>query len=88
MGMRDTVADMAVAWELPEETLSRDARISLTRRQAVAEHHGGLLGYGDECVELRSGRGRVRILGRELVLRAMDRDTLIVTGHISGVEYA
>ena len=88
MGMRDTVADLAAAWELPEETLSREASIRLTRHQAVAEQHGGLLGYEDECVELRSGQGRVRILGRELVLRAMDRDTLIVTGHISGVEYA
>lgn len=88
MGMRDTVADLAASWELPEETLSREARVSLSRRQAVVEHHGGLLGYEEECVEVRSDRGKLRILGRELVLRAMDRDTLVVTGKISGVEYA
>ena len=32
--------------------------------------------------------GRVRILGAELTLHAMDRDTLIVTGRIAAVEYA
>ncbi len=32
--------------------------------------------------------GRVRILGTELTLHAMDRDTLIVTGRIAAVEYA
>ena len=42
-------------------------------------------------LDLPDGIGVVyasRILGRALVLRAMDRDTLIVAGQISGVEYA
>ena len=56
--------------------------------KAVVEHHGGLRGYADDHVEVGDGPGRVRILGSGLVLRAMDRDTLIVTGRISGVEYA
>ena len=85
--IHDTVADLA-AWETPGGTLSAEAGLSLTRHRAVVEHHGGLLGYGDECVEVRDHRGRLRILGSQLVLRAMDRETLIVTGHISGVEYA
>ena len=32
--------------------------------------------------------GRARILGADLTLHAMDRDTLIVTGRIAAVEYA
>ena len=36
----------------------------------------------------RRAAGRVRILGAELMLHAMDRDTLIVTGRIAAVEYA
>ena len=89
MKLRETVADMAEAMSLPGETVPGSVRLTLTaRRQALVEYHGGLLGYGSECVEVRDGPGRVRILGSELVLRAMDRETLIVAGRISGVEYA
>ena len=89
MAIRDTVADLALTLDLPAETVSDRARVTLTARcQAVVEHHGGLMGYADDHVEVGDGPGRVKILGSGLVLRAMDRDTLIVTGRISGVEYA
>ncbi len=89
MAIRETVADMAAAMELPPEAVSGFARITLTaRRQAVVEHHRGLVGYGEDHVDLAEGPGRVRILGAGLVLRAMDRETLIVSGRIDRVEYA
>ena len=73
MKIRDTVADLADSLELPEEAVS---------------HHRGLLGYDAQSVEVSAAAGRVRILGAELTLHAMDRDTLIVTGRIAAVEYA
>ena len=89
MKLRDTVADMVQELGLPGDTVSALCQITLTAgREAVVDHHGGLLGYGDDYVEVRDGPGRVRILGSALVLRAMDRQTIIVTGKISGVEYA
>lgn len=89
MKLRDTVADMAQELGVPEEAVSSLCQLTLTaRREAVVDHHGGLLGYGDDCVEVRDGPGVLRILGSGLVLRAMDRETLIVSGRISGVEYA
>lgn len=89
MKLRETVADLAEELELPGEVLSASCRVTLTaRRRAVVEYHSGLRGYSGECVEVSDGPGRVRILGSELVLRAMDRETLIITGRISGVEYA
>ena len=42
----------------------------------------------DAMREVSAAAGRVRILGTELTLHAMDRDTLIVTGRIAAVEYA
>lgn len=54
----------------------------------MVEHHRGLLGYDAQSVEVSAAAGRVRILGAELTLHAMDRDTLIVTGRIAAVEYA
>ncbi len=85
--LRETVADLAEELELPGEALG--ARVTLTaRRLAVVEYHGGLRGYTAECVEVLDGPGRVRIWGSGLTLLAMDRETLIVSGRISAVEYA
>lgn len=90
MKLRDTVADLADSLELPEEAVSDAMRVTLIgRRRAVVEHHRGLLGYDAQSVEVSAAAGRrVRILGAELTLHAMDRDTLIVTGRIAAVEYA
>ena len=89
MKVRDTVADLAESLELPEEALSDALRVTIIgRRRAVVEHHRGLLGYDEQCVEVSAAAGRARILGADLTLHAMDRDTLIVTGRIAAVEYA
>ena len=88
MKYHDAVADMAQALDIPEETLTGAVRITLIgRRRAVVEHHRGLLGYTGESVEVGAQPGRVRILGRELVLEAMDTDTLLITGMLTAVEY-
>ena len=89
MAIRDTVADLAENLDLPQEALTGAVKITLYgSRRAVVEHHSGLLGYSDQSVEVGAGSDRVRVLGTELCLRAMDRETLIVTGVICGVEYA
>lgn len=89
MKVRDTVADLAESLELPEEALSDALRVTIIgRRRAVVEHHRGLLVYDAQCVEVSAAAGRARILGADLTLHAMDRDTLIVTGRIAAVEYA
>ena len=82
------VADLAEELDLPQETISDAVRITLSgQRRAMVEHHRGLSGYTSECVEVGTDRGRVRILGTDLILRAMDRETLVVTGFLSAVEY-
>ena len=88
MTIRDTVADMADALALPPEATGALAKVTLYgRRQAVVEHHAGLLGYSTDCVEVALVRDRLRVLGGELTLRAMDSETLLVTGQITAVEY-
>lgn len=89
MKLRDTVADIADSLDLPEEAVTDALRVTLFgRRRAVVEHHRGLVGYDAQSVEISAAAGRVRILGTELCLYAMDRNTLIVTGRIAAVEYA
>jgi len=88
MKIRDTVADLAQAMDLPQEAVSGALKITLTgRSRAVVEHHRGLRGYSEEVVEISAGTGAVRLLGRDLILLAMDAETVLVTGVISAVEY-
>ena len=54
----------------------------------MVREHRGLLGYSGEEILLASGEGRVRILGRELTIAAMDASGIVIRGRISGVEYA
>ena len=88
MKYHETVADMAEAMDVPEEAVTGAVRIVLTgRRRAAVEHHRGLLGYTGECVEVSAPPGRIRFLGRDLELRAMDADALLITGTLTAVEY-
>ena len=88
MKIRETVADMAENLDLPSEALSGEVRITLTgRRRAAVEHHRGLLDYSDQAVAVRTGAGSVHLLGRDLVLLAMDAETVLISGTITAVEY-
>ena len=72
---------------LPGELLDGVPRLTLTGGgQVLVENHGELLSYSDELVEVGCGRLRLRIRGEGLLLRAMDREELLVTGRIFCVE--
>ena len=88
MMRKRTPEELAEMLLLPPEALPGAERVTVQGRGcAVVENHRGVLGYDPGMVEVRLLRGRVRILGRELVIRAMDTRTLIVTGQIAAVEY-
>ena len=72
MKIRDSVADLSDALVLPPEALTSAAKITLFgRRQAVVEHHAGLLGYTTESVEVALVHDRVRVLGAGLTLKTI-----------------
>ena len=88
MRYADTVLDWEEKLGLPPEAASGAVKVTVTgRKHATVEHHRGLLGYSPELIEVHGGAVRVRILGSDLLLRAMDRETLVVTGSIAAVEY-
>lgn len=81
-------AELAEKLDLPAEAMTAAVKLTIIgRRSALVEHHGGLLGYSGECVEVGAGAGLVRILGQGLSLGAMDTDALLIRGNISAVEY-
>lgn len=84
----DTARAMAGAVGLTPEFFSGAARVTVWgRRQVTVEQHRGLLGYSTGVVEVAGGKTRIRILGSGLLLQTMDRDTLVITGNITAVEY-
>lgn len=58
------------------------------RNQLLASSHRGLLGYSSEEILLSSKDGRVRVIGSGLTIAAMDSESVVIRGNISGVEYA
>ena len=84
MKLRKTAAELAQA--LPFVGSALQVTVS-GRRQVMVEYHRGLLGYTQEAVEVSGNNSRLRILGSGLQLYAMDRQTLIVRGHIAALEY-
>ena len=88
MKYKEAVEDLAETLDVPGEAMTGAVRIVLTgRRRAMVEHHRGLLGYTAESVEVSAPPGRIRFLGRDLELRAMDADALLITGTLTAVEY-
>lgn len=74
---------------VPAESTTAAMKLTvLGRREAVVEHHRGLLEYSAETVEVTGGAMRVRILGRGLTVRSMDAERLCITGEIGAIEYA
>lgn len=79
---------MTSAAGLPEEMLPGVPLIELCgNRQVLVENHRGVKEYGTERVLVRLHRGCLVIRGRDLVLRRMERRTLVITGHVDGVDF-
>ena len=84
----DTARDMAEGLGLTPELFSGGLRVTVWgRRQLMVEQHRGLLAYSAELIEVGGGKTRLRIVGSEMNLQAMDRETLVITGNITAVEY-
>jgi len=72
---------------LPEELLPGTARLTLTGGDLVRiENHRCLLSFAPDAVEVGCGKLRLRIRGRDLELRGMERGELFITGAILSVE--
>jgi sporulation protein YqfC len=57
-------------------------------REAVVDGCSGILEYSSEAVRIRTGRMIVRFGGRGLAIKCLTADALVVTGFITGIEFA
>ena len=74
---------------LPQEDVFGLPLLTITGdREVLIENHQGLLVYDPECVIVKTGAGRIRIEGRGLILRTMDKEALLICGAIHQVSFA
>ena len=85
--MAKWINGLADRFEIPPEAVAKVPRLTLTGSSHVLiENHRGLLSYSDDEVEVGGGSIRIRVRGSGLSLKAMDADSLLISGRIIGVD--
>lgn len=56
-------------------------------REAIVESCDGVLEYDDEVVKIRCGKRIIRFCGRELGIKCLTADSLVVEGYIVSIEF-
>ncbi len=77
----------AETFDLPGDVVAGLPRMELVgSREFWMEGHRGILSYGTEEIHISGGRLVVCIRGTDLDLRAMNANTLCISGRIAAVE--
>ena len=86
-GNREWAASLADKLDLPGELLPGTGCVTLSGdRRALIEGQKGILAYSPECVVLRLGRQKLSLLGRDLTIRALCGDRMLICGKIQRAE--
>ena len=78
----------AKALELPEELISGAPHIEMSgNRDVIIDGYMGIIEYDDEKVKLSAGKYAIKISGRDLTLKNMQRDSICISGFIYAMEF-
>ncbi len=78
----------AQTMDLPSDAISPDSCITLTgRHECKLEGHTGIRVYEHNEIVVGLKRGEVSVRGRDLQVRLMHRDRLILTGEITELSF-
>jgi len=84
-GLRRQMADWL---DLPRDAVLDVPRITLIGDlQLVVENHRGLLEYSEERITVGAPRGRLAVLGRDLVIGTVNGEAITVTGQIRALQF-
>lgn len=82
-GLRRNVVN---ALELPKEVILNLPLISLIgKEELIIENYKGIIEYGDEVMRVNTGIGVLKIEGKELLLKQLTSECIVVTGKIKGI---
>ncbi|WP_101697696.1 YabP/YqfC family sporulation protein [Clostridium minihomine] len=72
----------------PPSSLLSGFRLEIKgNREAVLEGCGGVLEYGEDTVRVRAGKMSVRFTGRDIKIKCLTADSLVVEGYLTGLEF-
>ena len=78
----------AEQFDIPGNALGDQARITITgSTHVLVDNHKGLLDYGREEIAVAGKSLAIKIIGTNLELRAMNTESLLVTGEIFQVAF-
>lgn len=84
LSLRERTAQLL---ELPADGAAGLPRAELTGdRELYLEHYKGILSYGREEIHVDGGAWVLRVLGRDLELKAMREGELRIVGWVTGLE--
>lgn len=85
---RDPAAGAMLAVGLPMETDGSTAKVTmLGHRLALIENHRGVYAYTKKGITLTGPEGMLSVYGKDLEIRELDREQMLVEGYITGVTY-
>ena len=76
------------ALELPPDVVASMAHFEMSgNREIVVDGCRGVIEYSKDVIKLNVGKLTVRFVGRELELRNLRKDSAIINGYVTAVEF-
>ena len=80
--------EKAGGWGVPEPMLATGSHMELNgNREAIVEGCGGVLEYDGGVVRVKTGRLVAKFSGRNLVIKCLTADSLVIQGYITAIEF-
>ena len=74
--------------QIPAAVLANVTHMELSgNTQATVEGCGGILEYSDEVVRVKTGKMVTKFTGRNLKIRCLSCDALVVEGFVTAIEF-
>ncbi len=83
--LKEKVAKML---ELPEEVVSDRPRITTVgRKEVFVENYRGIIEFTNEIVRINSNHGIITITGKDMKIREITSEDIIIFGDIENIDY-
>jgi sporulation protein YqfC len=85
MSVKDKLAKML---EIPDEVFSDRPKITTVgRREVFVENYKGIIEFTNEIIRINSGHGIIRITGKNMKIREITNEDIIIYGDIDNIDY-
>lgn len=82
------VEKLAQRFELPGAALANVTHMELSgNTQVTVEGCGGIMEYSGETIRVKTGKMVTKFSGRNLQIRCLSADSLVIEGFVTGIEF-